>query len=88
VGPENKETNFQNSGIEMIKGWESLQNELPGAEKPEVPGTENPKAQKNESFENPKIAEPNESSENLFESKCLLFLFVLAYKCCGLFLKV
>jgi hypothetical protein len=35
----------------------------------------------------PKFAEPNDSSKNLFESKRLLFLFVLAYKCCGLFMK-
>jgi hypothetical protein len=39
----------------------------------------------NESFENTKIAELNESSKNLFESKCLSLLFVLAYKCYGLF---
>jgi hypothetical protein len=52
-----------------------------------VPKTRKSRNAENESFEDPKIAEPNESSENLFESKCLLFLFVLAYKCCGLFMK-
>jgi hypothetical protein len=36
---------FQNLGIEMIKGWESLQNELSGAENPksQVPKTRRPK---------------------------------------------
>jgi hypothetical protein len=53
----------------------------------EILKPEDPKSRsaKNESFENPKIAESNESSENLFESKCLLFLFVLSYKYYGLF---
>jgi hypothetical protein len=39
------------------------------------------------SFEVPKFVEPNESSENLFELKRLLFLFILVYKCCELFVR-
>jgi hypothetical protein len=43
---------FQNSGIEMIKGWESLQNELPGAENPK---SRVPKTRRPESPEMPKM---------------------------------
>jgi hypothetical protein len=63
--------------------------ELPTPETPKTPKREvsKSKSAKNESFKNPKIAEPDESSENLFESKCILFLFLLAYKCCVFFMK-
>jgi hypothetical protein len=83
VGLEgNVNRNFGSRGLERKESLKASWAETP---KPEVSKS---RGAENESFENPKIAEPNESSENLFESKCLLFLFVLAYKCCGLFLKV
>jgi hypothetical protein len=77
VGPEGKVSqNFGSRGLERKESSESLVDL-----KPRNPMFQNPRSVENESFENPKIAEPHEISENLFESKCLLFLFVLAYKC-------
>jgi hypothetical protein len=76
VGPEDKVSrNFEIWGLERKASLKASWAETP---KPEVPKS---RSAKNESFENPKIAEPNGSSENLFELKCNLFLFILAYKC-------
>ena len=63
-----RKPNFQNSGIEMIKGWESLQmNSL--VPKTRSPGYHKSEGQKsrnaeNESFENPKIAEPSRARKS------------------------
>jgi hypothetical protein len=62
---------YQILGIGVTRGWESPRKEVPGIENPKVPKNEVSKKKK------PKSAEPNESSENPLESKCLLFLFVL-----------
>jgi hypothetical protein len=63
-----RKQNFQNSGIEMIKGWESLQmnslvpkTQSPGYRKPEGRKSRNAE---NESFENPKIAEPSRARKS------------------------
>jgi hypothetical protein len=68
VGPEGKVSqNFGSRGLERKESLKALWAETP---KPKVLKF---RSAENESFENPKIAEPNESSENLFELKCLLF---------------
>jgi hypothetical protein len=76
VGPEDKVSrNFEGRGLERKASLKASWAKNPKHEVSKYRSAEN------ESFKNLKIIEPNESSENLFESKCLLFLFVLAYKC-------
>jgi hypothetical protein len=63
-----------------VRGWKGELNESSPVPRLETPKPEVPKKYRsveNESFENTKIAEPNESSESPLESKCLLFLLVL-----------
>ena len=55
----------------MTRGGESLHNELPGVEKPEVSCTRNPKVPKTEVSKNPKSTEPSRAHkiheiENIF----------------------
>jgi hypothetical protein len=76
VGPEgNVNQNFGSRGLERKA---SLKASLTETLKPRVSKSQ---SDENESFENLKIAKPNESSENLFESKYLSSLFILACKC-------
>jgi hypothetical protein len=61
-------------GIGVTRGWESLRNEVPSTENPKVPKTK-VSIKKKKKKKKPKSAEPNESSDNLFESK-YLFVFL------------
>jgi hypothetical protein len=65
-----------------VGGWKGKQVEslVPKPRNPEVPKFEVPKMKASKTLKKNevlKIAEPNESSENPLESKCLLFLLVL-----------